>query len=215
MEESPANPPHPSQAVGRAVTLLLIPSGSAVALGPAWSVLCGTWAAGNWRWESDALLALLLTIFVAEVLWSTWRAQLVDMDWKSFLVAHPLPAPGDPVPGPPYTTPWSPLGRLFGRWAQVRRWLHETVSVERRGALLTLPILPLLILLLSATIGWQTLILSLAALSLSLIEWLVARRGGTHKALQAGLEIGLSWLAGHVVFGQLTWVSFALACCYA
>jgi hypothetical protein len=59
------------------------------------------------------------------------------------------------------------------------------------------------------------LALSAAALSLAAIEWRVARRGDAHEALQAGLEIGLSWLAGHTVFGSLTWTSFALACSYA
>ena len=73
----------------------------------------------------------------------------------------------------------------------------------------------LVFVLLSAVIGWQMLMLSLAALSVSMIEWRVARWGGTHTALQAGLEIGLSWLAGHIIVGQLSWVSFTLACCYA
>ena len=43
----------------------------------------------------------------------------------------------------------------------------------------------------------------------------IARRGGTHTALQAGLEIGLSWLAGHLVFAPLTAISLTLACGYA
>jgi hypothetical protein len=137
------------------------------------------------------------------------------MDWTNYFAARPLPARGDPMPGLPYTTPWSPLGRFLGRIGQVRRWLRETLPIERRGALLTLPILPPLILLLSAAISWQMLVLSLAALSLSLTEWFVARRGQTHKALQAGLEIGLSWLAGHAALGPLTWVSLTLAICYA
>jgi hypothetical protein len=97
----------------------------------------------------------------------------------------------------------------------VRRWMRETLPVERRGALTTLPILPPLILVLAAAVGQQMFILSLAALALSTIEWRVSRHGKAHKSLQAGLEIGLSWVAGHIVFGPLTWVSFTLACCYA
>jgi hypothetical protein len=80
---------------------------------------------------------------------------------------------------------------------------------------LALPILPPVILLLSVLVGRQMFALSLAALALSLLEWRLARRGHTHSALQAGLEIGLSWLAGHIAFASLTTTSFSLACCYA
>jgi hypothetical protein len=191
------------------VALLLVPTGSAIAFGPVWAVLCGACAAG-WRWESDALLSLVWAAFAAEVLWATWRAHLVDMRWGAYIAARPLPPPGAALPGLPYTTPWSPLGRLLNGWQRLRR-----LPAERQGALLTLPVLPPLILLLSALVGWPMLVLSFAALSLSLIEWRFARRGQTTLALRAGLEIGLSWLAGHAAFGPLTWASFVLACCYA
>jgi hypothetical protein len=196
------------------VTLLLLPSGSLAPLGPLWAALCGAWAA-TWQWQREPLLALVLTLFTVEVLWSTWRAQLIDINWARDLVIHPLPARGDPLPALPYTTPWSPLGRLLGRWGRVRRWLRETVSAEHRGALIALIVLPPIILLLSGAIGPRMLALSVAALSLSAIEWRLARQGHAHRALQAGLEIGLSWIAGHQVFGPLTWISFALACSYA
>lgn len=214
MHHPPTNPTRPSQAVGPTVTLLLVPTGSAIAFGPVGAVLCGACAAG-WRWESDALLSLGWAVFIAEVLWGTWRAHLVDMQWGAYIAAHPLPPRGASPPGLPYTTPWSPLGRLLNGWGRLRRWMREELPVERRGALLTLPILPPLILLLSALVGWQMLVLSLAALSLSLVEWRFARRGQATLALRAGMEIGLSWLAGHAAFGPLTWASFVLACCYA
>ena len=184
VEDPPPNPTRP-QVVGRALTFLLVPTGSPVKLGPAWGVLCGALAAGNWRWEGETLLKLALTLFIAEALWSTWRALLVDTDWKGMLATHPLPARGDPLPRLPYTTPWSPLGRVLGWWGRMRRWARESPVAERRGALMTLPLLPPLILLLSVVTGWQTLLLSLAALSLSLLEWLAARRG------QSQLELSL------------------------
>ena len=215
MREPPVDRMPFPQTIGRTVIFLLSPTGSPAVLGPAWSVLCGAWASGNWQWKADRLLALILVLFIAEALWSAWRASLVDMNWSDYVSAHPLPARGDPVPQPPYTTPWSPLGRLLGWAGRLRRWMSETLPVERRGALFTLPILPPLILVLAAAVGQQMFILSLAALALSAIEWRVSRHRKAHKSLQAGLEIGLSWLAGHIVFGPLTWVSFTLACCYA
>ncbi len=203
------------QGIGRRMTLLLLPTGSAVPLGPAWAVLCGAWAAGGWRWEGSTLLALVVTTFVAEVLWSSWRAHLIDTDWDRFLADHPLPVAGDPVYVLPYTTPWSPLGRALSRWGQLRRWVREILPAGQRGAVLALPVLPPLILLLSALVGRHMLLLSLAGLALMVIEWRVARRQYGHRALQAGLEIGLSWMAGHMALAPLTASSFALACCYA
>jgi hypothetical protein len=190
-------------------------------------VLCGLCAAISWQRGSDdlsslfdgslanTLLALLLTMFIAEVLWGTWRALLVDLDWGRLFAAHPLPDHGDPVLQLPYTAPWSPMGRLLGQWGRARRWLREAASTEARGALSSFPVLPPLILLLSTVVGWQLVVLSLAALSLTLIEWLVARRRRSHEALQAGLEIGLCWLAGHSTLHPLTWSSLTLACCYS
>lgn len=205
----------PCTTIGRAFTLLIAPTGAQAALGPAWSVLCGAIASGNWRWERDRLLNLLAVLFVAEILWSTWRAVLVDMDWPTYIDAHPLPERGDAMLLPPYTTPWSPLGRLFDGWGKLRHWIDKTLPIERRSALLTLPILPPLIIVLSAMIGTQVLALSMMVLALTSIEWRLACRGKTHHSLQASSEIAASWLAGHLVFGPLTWQSFILACCYA
>jgi hypothetical protein len=232
----PGNLARPFQVVGRTLTLVMLPTRPAAALGPAWAALCGACVSGHRLWtHADrlpalgatdsfdlvrspylvALAALILTLFLAEILWSTWRALLIDMDWPAYVAQHPLPALASPVPKPLYVTPWSPLGRILRKWDQVRRWARETLPPERQGALLTLPILLPLILLVSAAAGERVFILSLAVLALTGTEWLVARRGRGHAALQAGLEIGLSWLAGHVALGQLTWSSLTLACCYA
>lgn len=204
-----------SRTIGHALTVLLFPTGAMAALGPLWALLCGTMASGRWRWQADRLLSLLLTLVIVEALWSTWRAILVDMDWGAYVAAHPWPDRGDPLSLPLYVTPWSPLGHLFVTWARVRRWMRETLPAERRGALLAMPFLPPLILLLSVTAGQPMVLLSLATLALSLIEWRVSRRGSSHRSLQAAMEVGLSWLAGHAVFAPLTWPSFTLACCYA
>ena len=203
------------QAVGRTVTLLLPPSGSMVALGPAWATLCGACAARAWQWDGATMLSLVATVFVTEVLWASWRAHLVEADWKGYLAAHPLPPHGDQLPALPYTTPASPLGHLLKRWGQVRRWVRESLTTSQQGAILALPVLPALALLLSALVSWHLLVLSLAALCLSLLEWRLAQRATLLSAPQAALEIGLSWLAGHVAFAPLTSASFILACCYA
>jgi hypothetical protein len=159
------------------------------------------------------LLALLLAMSIVGVLWSTWRALLVDVDWARCFQRHPLPAPRL-LAGLPYTTPWSPLGRLFARANQLRRWSQD-VPVEMRSAWYTLLVLPALILVLSALAGWRLMVLSLAALALSLIEARTSRRGQAYTALRAGMQVGLGWLAGYVILAPLTWPALTLACCYA
>ncbi len=197
-----------SGGVGRFLTLLLVPRAGAV-FGPAWAVLCGAWASGGWQWERDKLVGLVLTLFIVEVLWSTWRALLVDLEWGK---AYPLPTRGDPMPVLPYVVPGSPLGRLLRWGGRVRRWMREVLPSERRGALLSLLIIPPAGLFLSALVNRQIVLLSIATLALGVLEWRCARRTG---ALRAVVEIAFGWIGGHLSVAQPGWASFVLACCYA
>jgi hypothetical protein len=241
MESAPpvtAQPP-PAQSVGpkpkqdspietalsSSIGLLVLPGRSVLALMPLWSVLCGAWMAyvqaARATRSPQALLALLLAVSIVGVLWSTWRALLVDVDWAGCFRLYPLPAPRL-LSGLPYTTPWSPLGRLFARSNQLRRWSQE-VPVEIRSAWYTTLVLPALILVLSALAGWPLTALSIATLALSLIEARTSRRTSrrreqrdpVHTALRAGMQVGLGWLAGYAVLAPLTWTAVTLACCYA
>jgi hypothetical protein len=209
-------------ATRRGVSLLLLPATSVVALVPAWAVLCGGVAAQDHRWpfqiapDPRTWLAFVLVVFVVQVLWSTGQGLLLRS-------SRPLKSHSDSlleetadrtlpsrmkrrVPRFPYITPWSPLGRLGRRW-------HTSTLTE--SARLTLALVPLLVLILSALIGWPMIVLSLAATALSVIEWRVARQGRTSSALEAGTLVGLGWLAGHVVFAPLSWTSLTMACCFA
>jgi len=164
----------------------------------------------------SGVIALVLALFAAEVLWSTWRALIVGTDWASLRPRCPPSLPAtDPALAVPYTTPWSPLGRLQRFWNQARRRPQQAASAETTSPLPTLAILTPLILILSALAGPALVLLSLAAMCLALIEWRVARRGTPQAAMQASVQIGLSWLAGHSAFRQVTMPSFILACCYA
>jgi hypothetical protein len=212
------------KAFGNTLAVLFVPTRSGRAFGPLWSALAGACAAVGQEladnsslvrlWRADTFGDLVLTLFIVEILWSTWRSLLVDVNWSVLNPSEPA-REGEPIPRLPYTTPWSPLGRFFGRVEYARRWARDCAQAEMRGALITLPLLPPLILLLSVVVNGSAVILSLAALSLALIEWRVASKGTTTFALQALSQVGLSWLAGHVALNSLTWSSFTLACCYA
>lgn len=206
-------------ATRRGISLSLLPATSVVTLVPAWAVLCGGLAARDHRWpfqtapDPQTWLAFVLVVFVVQVLWSTGqglllRSSLLLKSSHNDALADRTPQPRTErrLPRFPYTTPWSPLGRLGCRW-------HTSTLTE--SARLTLALVPLLVLILSALIGWSMIVLSLAATALSLIEWRIARQGHTSSALEAGTLVGLGWLAGHVVFAPLTWTSLTMACCFA
>ena len=75
------------------------------------------------------------------------------------------------------------------------------------------PLLPVT-LLLAAMLGRQTLLLSLAAQTLALIEWRTHRHGQPGHVFQAAIEIVLPWLAGHATMAPITPTSLLLACCF-
>ncbi|MBN1936266.1 MAG: hypothetical protein JW934_16480 [Anaerolineae bacterium] len=210
MQNAPGEPP----AVGRTITLFA-PVQTQVVLGPVWAALCGALSSNSWQWQAERLLTLLLVLFVAEGLWSAWRAILVDIDWAALAADYPMPAHGDALTGLPYMTPWSPVGRLIDGWGRLRRWAQEALPHAQGSALMTLPYLPPLALAISALLGRSFLILSLLALALASLEWFIARRQPWHKSMQAIVQMGLSWLAGHLVFAPLNGLSLTLACAYA
>jgi len=214
MSSTQTNTTPPPLAHGRAIPLLLQPFHSETMLGPAWAVLCGALAAGSWRFEPTLLSRLILTAFLAQGMWNSWRTYLVEANWRSVLSAHPVPDHGAPKPALPYQSPSSPVAQALGLCDRVHRWVRM-LPVQQNRAMIAIWILPVLILSLSALIDWQILALSLAAIALTLIEWRVSWHAKSHRALRAGQEIGLSWLAGHVIFAPLTPLSLTLACCYA
>lgn len=221
MTDTSSDPTYNSQAANRGLLLFLLPPASVVALVPAWAVLCGAFTALRGTWtahseasgipNSDTWVTLVLVVFVVQILWSTGRALLIENNRTYGLIDRVLDPPPQSrtrhrTPRLPYTTPWSPLGRLE------RGWHMPSLPESARW---TLVLVLLLTAILSAMIDWQMTLLSLTAAVLSLIEWRVARRGSTASALQAGTLIGLGWLAGHSVFAPPTWTSLILACCYA
>ena len=107
-----AKPGAVKEALGSTTAVLLLPGRSILALMPVWSVLSGALMAFV-QFEQvaripQALFDLLLAVTVGGVLWSTWRALLVDVDWANCFQRYPLPAPRL-LSSLPYTTPWSPL----------------------------------------------------------------------------------------------------------
>jgi hypothetical protein len=195
----------------RGVSLVLLPAASVVALVPAWAVLCGTLAARDEGWpfhvapDPQGWIFCALAVFIVQVLWSTGQGLLIESTHSHSPSKRIPDQPSQSGPRHsglklPYVTPWSPLGRLGQRW--------RTNSLTE-SARLTLALVPLLVMVLSALIGWQMVVLSLAATALTLIERHIAQRGHTTSALEAGTLVGLGWLAGHIVLSPITWCSNA------
>jgi hypothetical protein len=72
-----------------------------------------------------------------------------------------------------------------------------------------------LTLILAIILGRRVIILTLAALAIMVLALLRARRhSAPPPSLQAILETGFAWLAGHTAFGPLSLWSFLLAALY-
>lgn len=201
-------------AVGRTIAFLPAKTGTSLTWGPIWAALCGALASNGRLWPGEQLLTLLMVFFLVEGLWNTWRALLVDIDWRALATTYPLPD-GGRMPVLPYLTPWSPLGRIIDGWERLRRWAREILPPAYGNALTTMPYLPVLILTLSILLGRVFLILSVLVIALVTLEWIVARRQTWHKSLQAIVQLASSWIAGHLVFAPLAAPSLTLACAYA
>ncbi|RMF33475.1 MAG: hypothetical protein D6759_06920, partial [Chloroflexi bacterium] len=125
---------------------------------------------------------------------------LAATDWALFLEPWRGWHQGRPLPRLPYTQPDAPAGRLWVRLGQLLHWGSTLLWPQQGTALVTLLALLLLTPLLAAVLGGRILLLTGAALALSemaaaLVDW----NGQGALGFQAIIEVGLAWLAGHLL----------------
>jgi hypothetical protein len=151
-------------------------------ISPAWSVIAGAIAGGAAYLDGSVLLRLLASVLLAELAWgSLWRigakgaGEGTTQAGSTFL---------------PYSTPGAPVSRLNA--ALVGRTPDGAVQSGWHDLALGL----VLTIALSLLLGRITLVLSVAAVSVSLLAWLLARRGSVAALPLALLGVGLPWLLG-------------------
>jgi chlorophyll synthase len=179
-------------------------------LGPAWAALCGAVASGWLTLSGQNLLVLLIALFLADALWGTLWHLIAERDW---FVSSPWPSQSQEfsLTVLPYTAPGSLSHRLGRRLA----WWQAVFWPRLSSALLGLAVVLPLTLILAVILGQRVIILTAAALAITVLALLRARRHSAPPlSLRAILEMGFAWLAGHTAFGPLTLWSFLLATCY-
>lgn len=182
---------------------------------PAWAALCGALASGGLAFESEPLLRLGLMLFLVDLLWGGLWSALASTDWANPLRHWRNWRHGQPAHFIPYAAPEGPAGRLAETQGQLKSWWSVELGMTRGSILAGLVLTLALSLLLSAMLGDRLLLLTLAAISLSqLVFVLTSGDARPLPEIQAVLEVGLAWLAGHVLFEPVSNPSLFLALFY-
>jgi len=183
-------------------------------LSPAWAALCGAVASGWLTFSGQNLLFLLIALFLADALWGTLWHLIAERDWLASSNWRPQVQEASLL-ALPYTAPGSPSHRVFSRLGRKLDWWRAVLWPRHGPAFVGLVAALPLTLILAIILGQRVIILTVAALALMVLALLRARRHSAPPlSLQAILEMGLAWLAGHTAFGSLTWWSFLLAILY-
>jgi hypothetical protein len=176
-----------------------------------WAVFCGALASNHTGWEGDSLLALAMVLLLADLGWGSFFDLATGTDWFR-------PAARDRTsslpPGRsalPYTQPDSPGGRLLRWGSRARRWWRDQFWPGAGPALLGLLAAAILIIVLALLLPPRLYPLNAVLVALTGVGVLLRWRGRAFLAGQAAVLVGLSWLAGHMVFAGASTSSLVLA----
>jgi hypothetical protein len=175
-----------------------------------WAVFCGALASNHPGWEGDSLLALAMVVLLADLGWGSFFDLATGTDWFRPSVGGPSSSLPPGRSALPYTQPDSPGGRLFRWGSQARRWWRDQFWPSAGPALLGLLAAAILIVVLALLLPPRLYPLNAVLVALTGVGVLLRRRGA-FLAGQAAVLVGLSWLAGHMVFAGANASSLVLA----
>jgi hypothetical protein len=175
-----------------------------------WAVVCGALASNDLRWLSLALVLLLV-----ELAWGSLWNLVVCTDWFRPLDEGWPPARPASWGGLPYTQPGSPGGRLVRGVNLLIGWWRVSFWPAVGPALLGLVAAGALTVVLAVLLPDRLRLLHAALVALLGLGVARRRRGKNVLAGQAVVQVGLSWLAGHLAFADMSGASLALALSFA
>jgi len=176
-----------------------------------WAALCGALASNRVGWQGDDLLTLALVLLLADLGWGSLWDLATSTDWFRIATEGWPPSHPASVATLPYTQPNSPGGRLARGLGQVRGWWRETFWPAAGPSLLGLLAAIVLTAVLTLLLPERLRPLNAMLVALIGLGLLQQRWGRAPLAGEAFVQVGLSWLAGHLAFAEMGWPSLALA----
>jgi hypothetical protein len=176
-----------------------------------WSAVCGALASNQVRWTGADLLALALVLLLTELAWGSFWDLLVGIDLRRLGTGQRAPAQPPRAGGLPYTQPDSPGGRISLGLGRLASWWRGVFWPGAGPALLGSLAAVALAAVLSLLLPERVLLLNAALLALTGLGVIQRRWGRAPLAVQAMVLVGLSWLAGHAVFAEVSRPSLILA----
>jgi hypothetical protein len=181
-------------------------------LGPAWAMLCGVIASGDFSWQGADWLRMALLVLLVDGCWGTLWAALGSTNWAAPLHQWRTWEFGERTPKPPYTLPDSPGDRILSWVGLFRAWWRHLFWLDCGPAISAIIITLPMTVLLGTLLGQEMLLLSTAAVAAMQAGTIGSRgRGTTAPEWNALIGVALPWLAGHAAFGPLTPSSSLLA----
>jgi hypothetical protein len=181
-------------------------------VGPGWACLCGVIASAGFGGQGQDWLCLALLILLVDGGWGTMWAALGGTDWAKPLRRWRNWRFGEPVKPLPYTLPGSPGAQVSHWLGQLNAWWRSVLWPTCGPAISAITVAIPVIAILGALLGWELLLLSVAALAVMQLG--LGWEGGQGTAApewDGVIAVTLPWLAGHVAFGPLTLRSAGLA----
>lgn len=183
---------------------------------PAWATLCGAIASGARPFTPANGMTLLLTLLLVEAGWGTLWAALATTDWATPLRRWRHWRLGNTPHLLPYTQPGSPGHRAVSWLAQLRSWYRSVLAPSVGPALGATVMGATLSLMLATVVGLRIFTLTLAIFALMQSAMMLEMTPkGPAKGWDALFRVAAPWLAGHLVFAELSLPSLGLAAAFA